>query len=311
VRETATEPAHPEGGLGEDPADPATPRPIGGVRPSPRTLTVIAVLLTFASGASDVASFTRLGNVFTSVMTGNMVVFGLSLAQGSISLAAHTVVAFCGYVVGVAAGTRITWRHAQPSRVTGNGHRTVTDADQPPENERPLAEDERQPAEDKPPTADDERQPAGGQWPPHLLLTLLAELTLLIAVVIGWLVTGTHPAGAAQLIILVLAACAMGIQSAAVRQMGLGNVSTTYLTGTLTGLVSAIARPDGTRAGRRRPAVLLGLLAGATLAGLFVAYAAAVTPFLPLVAVAAAAALESGQLSLPPLSPSPPHGTGQ
>jgi uncharacterized membrane protein YoaK (UPF0700 family) len=276
------------------------------VRPSPRTLTVIAVLLTFASGASDVASFTRLGGVFTSVMTGNMVVFGLSLAQGSISLAAHTVVAFCGYVAGVAAGARIAWRHAQLRRAAGVGHRTATDASQPSGHKR-------QPSDDK-------RQPAGGEWPPYITLTLLAELTLLIGVVIGWLVTGTHPAGAAQFIILVLAACAMGVQSAAVNQMGLGNVSTTYLTGTLTGLVSAIARPDGTRAGRRRPAVLLGLLAGAALAGLFVAYAAVVTPFLPLLAVATAAALQSGQLSLPPrppqlpprLRPGPgPQDTGQ
>ena len=52
-----------------------------------RTMTVIAVLLTFASGASDVTSFTRLGNVFTSVMTGNITVFGLPL----IGVAAATV----------------------------------------------------------------------------------------------------------------------------------------------------------------------------------------------------------------------------
>ena len=45
-------------------------------RPQQRILTLIAIALTFASGATDVASYTRLGNVFTSVMTGNIVLLG-------------------------------------------------------------------------------------------------------------------------------------------------------------------------------------------------------------------------------------------
>jgi len=221
-------------------------------------MSVVAVLLTFASGASDVAAFTRLGNVFTSVMTGNLVVFGLSLARGSASLAAHVAVAFAGYVVGVAAATRFGWHYAR---------------------RRPHA-----PAGAVP----------GGDWPPHMTLTLLAELVLFAGVAAGWELTGSAPAGAAQLTILVVASCAMGIQSSAVNQMGLGNVSTTFLTGTLTGLVSSLARPDGNRAGLRRPGVLLGLLAGATLGGVFLAVAAAVVPLLPLAAVASAMLLGSG-----------------
>ncbi len=220
-------------------------------------MTVIAVLLTFASGASDVASFTRLGGVFTSVMTGNITVFGLSLARRSAPLAAHTLVAVGGYVAGVLAGTRIGW------------HLT---------RRRP------------------DRQVAaapGGNWPPHMTLTLFAEVTLIVGVVIGWELTGSAPAGAAQFIILALAACAMGIQSAAVNQMGLGDVSTTYLTGTLTGLVSALARPGSKRAGARRPGVLLGLVAGAVLAGVFLYGAPAVVPLLPLTGVSSAVALGS------------------
>ncbi len=69
-------------------------------------MTVIAMLLTFASGASDVASFTRLGNVFTSVMTGSITVFGLSLARGSASLAANAAWAVpCLPLLGVATAT--------------------------------------------------------------------------------------------------------------------------------------------------------------------------------------------------------------
>ena len=233
----------------------------GARRPPERVLTAIAILLTFASGASDVASFTRLGGVFTSVMTGNIVVFGLSLAHASALLAAHTVAAVAGYVLGVALGTQIAWHHA----AWRNGA---------------LARE----------------KSAGEDWPPHIPLTLLTEFVLFAGVVVGWEVTGTRPTGAAQFVILILAACAMGIQSAAVNQMGLGNVSTTYLTGTLTGLVTAVARPDGRRVGLQRPGVLLGLLIGAVLAGVFVADAAAVVPFLPLLAVGTAVALGSGRL---------------
>ena len=70
-------------------------------------LTLIAIALTFASGAMDVASFTRLGEVFTSVMTGNIVLGGLAVAQRSLSLASHTAVSIAGYIVGVAGGTWI------------------------------------------------------------------------------------------------------------------------------------------------------------------------------------------------------------
>lgn len=220
----------------------------------PRTMTAIAMLLTFASGASDVTSFTRLGNVFTSVMTGNITVFGLSLARGSASLAAHTALAVAGYVTGVAAGTLIGRYHAARAA------------------DKPSAE------------------PAGERWPAHVTLTLAAELALLTGVLAGWEVTGSRPAGLVQYVILAVLACAMGIQSVAVVQLGIGNVSTTYLTGTLTGLVSEIFRPEA-KAGWRRPGVLAGLLAGASLAGVLVANTAWAVPCLPLLGVAAATAL--------------------
>jgi|SRR5208282_2799934 len=75
--------------------------------PSEQIKTLIAIALTFASGAMDVTSFTRLGNVFASVMTGNIVLLGLAVARGSLTLASHTAVSIGGYVAGVAAGTLI------------------------------------------------------------------------------------------------------------------------------------------------------------------------------------------------------------
>lgn len=205
---------------------------------------MIAIALTFGSGAMDVASFTRLGDVFTSVMTGNIVLWGLAAARGSLPLAAHTAVSIGGYITGVAAGTWI-------------GHGFTR---------------ENAPARDS-------------VLPPHVNWVLLAEFVLLAGFTAGWEATGANPAGWAQFCLLAVAAAAMGAQSCAVNDMGLAHVSTTYLTGTLTGLVSSLVRPGkDTPHGVRRFGVLLGLMAGAGLSGLLLATAAAAVPVLPLAA---------------------------
>ncbi len=195
-------------------------------RPKEQTLTLIAIALTFGSGAADVASFTRLGSVFTSVMTGNIVLWGLAVARGSLTLASHTAVAVGGYVAGVAVGTWVA-----------HGARAVS--------------------------SDQE-----GVLPPHVLWVLLAELTLLAGFAAGWEVSGGSPAGWAQFCLLATLAAAMGAQSSAVNDMGLAQVSTTYLTGTLTGLVSSLVRPgQDTAHGIRRFGVLIGLASGASCPG--------------------------------------------
>jgi uncharacterized membrane protein YoaK (UPF0700 family) len=190
-----------------------------------KALTPIAIALTFCSGAMDVASFTRLGGVFTSVMTGNIVLCGLSIARGSVSLLLHTLTTFCGYVAGVAFATRMVLRPADG--------------------------------------------PAG--FTPRVRNALRVELVLLCGLAVGWEISGARPADWAQFCLLACGAAAMGVQSAAVQQMGLTSVSTTFLTGTLTGLVGSLARSDRSREGVLRPGVLLGLLAGAALCGLLVA----------------------------------------
>jgi uncharacterized membrane protein YoaK (UPF0700 family) len=222
--------------------------------PRQQVLTVIAIALTFASGAADVASFTRLGDVFTSVMTGNIVLWGLAVARGSLTLASHTAVAVGGYIAGVAVGTWVA-------------HGTKeADAD-----------------------------PGAGVLPAHVIWVLLAQLTLLAGFTVGWEVTGASPAGWAQFSLLATLAAAMGVQSSAVNDMGLTQVSTTYLTGTLTGLVSSLASPgQDTPHGARRLGVLIGLVAGASLCGLFVATAARAVPALPLAALATTLVLATG-----------------
>jgi uncharacterized membrane protein YoaK (UPF0700 family) len=189
----------------------------------------------------DVAAFTRLGNVFTGVMTGNIVLCGLSIARGSVSLMLHTLCAIGGYVAGVAAGTRIAWQH------------------------RPA----------------DHAEGGEAAWAPHVRAALSFELALLLALAAGWFASDGHPTGLVQFLLLACGAAAMGTQGAAVEQMGLKGVSTTYLTGTLTGLIGSLARPGAKRAGVIRPGVLLGLLTGALLSGLLIAVAPVVVPVLP------------------------------
>jgi uncharacterized membrane protein YoaK (UPF0700 family) len=223
-------------------------------RPGQRALTLIAIALTFASGAADVASFTTLGYVFTSVMTGNIVLWGLAAARGSLTLFWHTAVSITGYIVGVAGATWIAhgWRAASPAK--------------------------------------DQGQAAGP--PDHVVRALLAELVLLAGFSAGWMVCGGRPAEWAQFCLLAPLAAAMGAQSCAVRDMGLAEVSTTYLTGTLTGLVASLARPGrDTPHGLRRFGVLIGLAAGASLCGLLVATATDLVPLLPLGALVLALGL--------------------
>ena len=225
--------------------------------PKQQILTLNAIAQTYGSGAADVASFTRLGSVFTSVMTGNIVLLGLAVAQGSLTLASHTVVSIGGYIAGVAGGTWIAHGVKEPDAGSGSGE--------------------------------------AGVLPAHVTWVLLAELTLLAGFTAGWEVSGASPAGWAQFALLATLAAAMGVQSSAVNDMGLTQVSTTYLTGTLTGLVSSlVSRGQDTPHGLRRFGVLIGLVAGASLCGLFVATAADAVPVLPLAALVTTLVLATG-----------------
>jgi uncharacterized membrane protein YoaK (UPF0700 family) len=95
--------------------------------------------------------------------------------------------------------------------------------------------------------------------------------------------------------LLAVAAAAMGMQASAVTHMGLTEVSTTYLTGTLTGLVGSLASPGHRRKRESliRPGVLAGLAAGALLSGLLLKIAPAGVPALPAAALVIVVLLSS------------------
>ncbi len=214
---------------------------------------LIAVLLTVASGATDVISYTRLGGVFTSVMTGNIVLLGLAVAHASVSLATHTTTSIAGYIVGVAGSTWIG--RAFGGREGAGGSRA-----------------------------------SGLPW--EVIWALVAEFVLIAGFTVGFELSGARPAGWAQFCLLVTVAAAIGMQSATVNRMKLTDVGTTYLTGTLTTLVSSLVSPgQKTPFKLRRLGVLFALALGAGLSGLLIKTAAAAAPVLPFAALGAALGL--------------------
>ena len=198
---------------------------------------VLAVGLAAASGATDAISFLRLGSVFTSVMTGNLVLLGLSVARRDGAQAAHALVAISAFAAGVAAASRIG------GRATG---------------ERP--------------------------WSRGVGAALVVELAVLCVFLGLWEgVSHGRPSGPAQLVQLACAALALGIQSGAVRAMGIAGLSTTYLTGTLTALVGTSA--TGGRLNRRSVVLLAAVAVGAAGGGALAVGLTSVAPVLPVVLV--------------------------
>lgn len=63
------------------------------------------LLLSFAAGSADAAGYMGLGRVFTSNMTGNLVLLGIDLGQNRMGEAAHSLYVLAVFLAGVAVGT--------------------------------------------------------------------------------------------------------------------------------------------------------------------------------------------------------------
>jgi uncharacterized membrane protein YoaK (UPF0700 family) len=206
----------------------------------------LLVLLTLTTGAVDASSILRVGHVFSSVITGNLVLLGIAAATLRGPAAIHSAVALAGYMVGVLIGAPIASRQAV----------------------------------------------GGGTWPPSVTITLVAEFCVLTAFSVGWELTGGHPGSAAQFLLAALTAMAMGIQSAAVQR--LGGMSTTYMTGTLTQVITELVtrvRPPGSAT---RIWVFAAIIFGAGLGGVVAIDAPA---WLPAVILAPLAAVVIGSIA--------------
>jgi uncharacterized membrane protein YoaK (UPF0700 family) len=190
----------------------------------------LVVLLAIGAGVVNVTSFLALGKVFSSVITGNLVVLGLAAAMVQPGLALRSGLALAGYSAGVLMGAPIAAR----------GRRQI--------------------------------------WPPAVTIALCAELCLLIVFTAGWEVGRQQPGW--RIALLLLLAAAMGVQSAAVRR--LGSISATYLTGTLTGVLTALITSNRPAGQWRDVGVIVALAGGAGAGAALIRIAPAWLPALTL-----------------------------
>jgi uncharacterized membrane protein YoaK (UPF0700 family) len=118
-------------------------------------------------------------------------------------------------------------------------------------------------------------------WPVSVTVTLAAELVLLAAFLATWEFAVGQLRGPVELWLTALASAGMGMQAAAVRR--LGQMSSTYLTSTLTGVLAGVAtrtRPEGLY---RSVGALVAIVAGAVAGGLLVLYAPRWLPLVVLI----------------------------
>lgn len=203
----------------------------------------LVVLLTLTTGAVDAATFLGLGTVFSSVITGNMVLLGVAAGTGRGALAIHSGLALAGYSAGVMLGAPFAARRSG-----------------------------------SPPA-----------WPRGVTITLALEVVVLAAFSIGWELTGAHPSSGVQVPFVIMLAAAMGMQSTAVRQ--LGQMSSTYLTSTLTSLLAGLTTRTKVEGAWRSVGVLVAIVIGAVAGSLVVSNAPAWLPGVLLVPIGAVVAL--------------------
>jgi uncharacterized membrane protein YoaK (UPF0700 family) len=199
----------------------------------------LLVALTFAAGSVDAVALLRL-DVFTAVMTGNIVLLGLAVGQGAFGNALRSVVALIAYGVGVVVGARVVGAVAVETH-----------------------------------------------WSPSVTRALALEWVLQAAFLIGWLITGANPDGVSAATLVALSGVAMGSQAATARALAPG-MSTTYVTGTLTGLLSelsALGAVSGDR--RRRASIVVALALGAVAGALALTVVPLLAPAIPLAVVGA------------------------
>jgi uncharacterized membrane protein YoaK (UPF0700 family) len=180
------------------------------------------VLLTITAGAVNAVSFIALGKVFSSVITGNLVLLGVAVTTHSSTEAIHAGLGIAGYAAGVLVGAPLAARRSHQA----------------------------------------------GTWPASVTAILGAELVVLAGFCVAWELSQGSLHDGAQLTLLVVLAAAMGLQAAAVRR--LGQMSSTYLTSTLTGVLAGLVtrtKPEGLgRSLGALAAIVVGALAGGILA---------------------------------------------
>ncbi len=119
--------------------------------------------------------------------------------------------------------------------------------------------------------------------PAGVALALGLEAVAQAGFLVAWLLSSARPTGVLEGVLVGVSAIAMGLQSGAVIRLGVRGISTTYVTGTLTGLISEIVTGRGSRREWiRRGLVVVALLAGAACSAVLLVYERQLAPVLPL-----------------------------
>jgi uncharacterized membrane protein YoaK (UPF0700 family) len=204
---------------------------------------VLLVCLTFGAGAVDAISFFGLGRVFTGNMTGNLVLLGLAAGRAKGSDVARSAVSLAAFCLGVVLTAYLVELIARRAQ-RARGSRT---------------------------------------WPVGVSVVLALQVLVQAGFLAGWMTVGGHPGLTFEAVLVGLSALAMGMQSDAVVTLGVAGVTTTYITGTMTGLLRALVVGGKDVPDRlRRAAVLVGLLAGAVVGGVLIVGARRFAPVVPL-----------------------------
>jgi len=129
---------------------------------------------------------------------------------------------------------------------------------------------------------------AADGWSARVTAVVSIEAVLLGAFALLWLTSGDPRSEAAVYALILLASGGMGLQSAAVRQLRIPGVTTTFFTGTLTSIVTSAVRAGGRRPATNMTPQLVALVAyvgAAAVAGLAAAHGADAIALLPVAAV--------------------------
>ena len=201
------------------------------------------VLLATASGAVDALALTALGHVFAGVMTGNLVLLGVSAGAGSES-GVPALVSLGGYGTGTALATWLCRGGQQTPAGDRAGRGPGAGAEAKAGGGHGAGAGTEAEAGRKARAGPGAGEGASG-WPPRVMLCLYLEAGTLagLAAVTGAL--SGHPEGVWRPLLLLAASGAMGAQSAAMLAGGSRTAPSTYFTGTLTVFVAQLSGRGG------------------------------------------------------------------
>ena len=212
--------------------------------------------LTVSSGAVDTVSFIALGKVFTAFMTGNIAFLGMAIASTTGStpygVVAPRVISLLAAMAGFAGGVYLATKIVRSSMQLAS-HKG--------------------------------EQANGAVWPQATTVALGLSLLAHLCFVLIWFATSAQPGDNVIPVLLAAWALAMGMQSAAVRNLNVGGIFTTAATATFIFLFGAMANgvPLTGDERRRMRGVLVSLAIGATVGGLLLIHAPIYAPVLPFV----------------------------